>query len=50
MPKFDSRSDQEAYAAHDCKPMKLPTLKPKRVKPIPVDERPLIVALDDHDD
>ena len=49
IPKFDSRSDQEAYAAHDPKPMKLPSRRVKRVKPLPVHERPLMQVMDPPD-
>jgi hypothetical protein len=49
LPRFDSRSDQEAYAAHDAKPMKLPRLRPRRDKPLPVDARPLIRVMDPDD-
>ena len=46
-PQFDSRSNEEAYSSRDGKPQRLPSLKPKKDKPVPVDERPIIRAIEE---
>jgi hypothetical protein len=41
-PHFDSRTKEEALSSRDRLPASLPSLKVRRDKRVPVDDRPLI--------